>query len=178
MFLHLTSRLRGEVATVQKALVMADGVRNLLTNLRASLLAVPPELSEGADDKSRAEYGLATLLPQEPSKRDWQIYDHCAALTRLYSVYEQFIGELVGEYVRLLPKLYVKYSDLPACVANQHRIGIGHILLNIGEKGPYKDLDEDLIRQTGLSVGLVDVKVCAISADWSALKFVYRLKDR
>ena len=40
------------------------------------------------------------------------------------------------------------------------------------------DLNENLIRETGLANGLVDVKVCAVDADWSGLKFVYRLKDR
>lgn len=40
------------------------------------------------------------------------------------------------------------------------------------------DLTGNLVREDGLGAGLVDVKVCAIDADWSALKFVYRLKDR
>lgn len=40
------------------------------------------------------------------------------------------------------------------------------------------DLKRDYIREFVLSVGLVDVKVCSIDEDWSALKFVYRLKDR
>ncbi len=34
------------------------------------------------------------------------------------------------------------------------------------------------VRNFGLSIGLVDVKVCAISEDWSALKFMYRKEDR
>lgn len=40
------------------------------------------------------------------------------------------------------------------------------------------DLDENVIRQIGLSNGLVDVKVAAIDFTWSGLQFVYRLKDR
>ncbi len=38
----------------------------------------------------------------------------------------------------------------------------------------HKDLDENMIRESGLATGLVDVKVCSVSNDWSALKFVYR----
>jgi hypothetical protein len=34
------------------------------------------------------------------------------------------------------------------------------------------------VRALGLAAGLVDVKVCAVDEDWSALKFVYRLEDR
>lgn len=40
------------------------------------------------------------------------------------------------------------------------------------------DVDENRIRELGLSSGLVDVKVCAVDEVWSGLKFVYRLKDR
>jgi len=36
-------------------------------------------------------------------------------------------------------------------------------------------LTEDLIRNIGLTTGLVDNKVCAIDEDWSGLRFVRRL---
>lgn len=44
--------------------------------------------------------------------------------------------------------------------------------------GVKTDLGENLIRDYGLECGLVDVKVCAIDATWSGLKFVIRLKER
>ena len=40
------------------------------------------------------------------------------------------------------------------------------------------DLNRDMIREYGLSIGLVDVKVAAMDEDWSGLKFVYRKADR
>lgn len=40
------------------------------------------------------------------------------------------------------------------------------------------DLDENVVRDIGLAVGLVDVKVCAVTDVWSGLKFVRRLRDR
>jgi hypothetical protein len=40
------------------------------------------------------------------------------------------------------------------------------------------DLSGDVVRQMGLAIGLVDVKVAAVDAVWSGLKFVYRLADR
>ena len=40
------------------------------------------------------------------------------------------------------------------------------------------DLDENVVRDHGLEVGLVDVKVAAVDAIWSGLKFVRRLADR
>jgi hypothetical protein len=40
------------------------------------------------------------------------------------------------------------------------------------------DLDENAIRAMGLSLDLVDVKVCAVDEVWSGLKFVIPLKFR
>jgi hypothetical protein len=40
------------------------------------------------------------------------------------------------------------------------------------------DLDENIIRELGLAIGLVDVKVAAVDETWSGLKFVYRLENR
>ena len=36
------------------------------------------------------------------------------------------------------------------------------------------DLNENMVRDAGLDVGLVDYKVCAVDADWSGLKFARR----
>jgi hypothetical protein len=44
--------------------------------------------------------------------------------------------------------------------------------------GVKTDLDENVVRNVGLDTGLVDVKVCAIDATWSGLKFVRRVRDR
>ena len=40
------------------------------------------------------------------------------------------------------------------------------------------DLNEDIIRNTALSLGLVDVKVCAVDEKWSGLKIVWRKENR
>ena len=40
------------------------------------------------------------------------------------------------------------------------------------------DLTEDIIRETALKAGLVDVKVCAVDEQWSGLKLVIPVKNR
>ena len=40
------------------------------------------------------------------------------------------------------------------------------------------DLTFDNVQGTGLGAGLVDNKSCAVDANWSAVRFVYRIKDR
>ena len=47
-----------------------------------------------------------------------------------------------------------------------------------GSSGIKTDINRESVRNYFLKLGLVDVKVCAIDAQWSGLKFVYRLKDR
>lgn len=44
--------------------------------------------------------------------------------------------------------------------------------------GVATDLDDNVVRQLGLTKGLVDNKVCAVTDVWSGLRFVVRLKDR
>jgi hypothetical protein len=44
--------------------------------------------------------------------------------------------------------------------------------------GKSTDLTEDVIRGFALGNGLVDIKVCAVSEEWSGLKLVVPLKDR
>ena len=44
--------------------------------------------------------------------------------------------------------------------------------------GLTSDLDENIVRDLGLELGFVDVKVAAIDDTWSGLKFVRRLADR
>jgi hypothetical protein len=40
------------------------------------------------------------------------------------------------------------------------------------------DLTENVVRELGLPLGLVDVKVCAVNEVWSGLKFVRRVSER
>jgi hypothetical protein len=44
--------------------------------------------------------------------------------------------------------------------------------------GVATDVDENVVRSAGLSIGLVDVKICAVDETWSGLKFVIPLRDR
>ena len=40
------------------------------------------------------------------------------------------------------------------------------------------DLTEDVLREVGLPIGLVDNKVCAVTDVWSGLRFVWRRENR
>lgn len=44
--------------------------------------------------------------------------------------------------------------------------------------GVSTDVDENIVRDSGLCAGLVDIKVCAVAEVWSGLKFVIPVKNR
>jgi hypothetical protein len=44
--------------------------------------------------------------------------------------------------------------------------------------GVATDLTDNVVRETALPLGLVDIKVCAIDETWSALKFVIPREQR
>jgi hypothetical protein len=44
--------------------------------------------------------------------------------------------------------------------------------------GMSSEVTEDIIRDTALALGLVDVKVCAVTEEWSGLKLVIRVENR
>ena len=69
-------------------------------------------------------------------------------------------------------------KDFPALAAKLEANGMLWIAWPKKTSGRLTDLNENLVRDTGLGFGLVDVKVCAIDETWSGLKFVIRLKDR
>ena len=67
---------------------------------------------------------------------------------------------------------------LPTLKRHLSKTGLAWISWPKKASGVPTDLDGNVVRRLGLGTGLVDVKVCAVDADWSGLKFVYRLKDR
>src|SRR5262249_15976496 len=69
-------------------------------------------------------------------------------------------------------------EDFPALAGKLEPNGMLWVAWPKKGSGRQTDLDENIVRDTGLGCGLVDVKVCAVVETWSGLKFVIRLKDR
>lgn len=74
-----------------------------------------------------------------PNFLDWRIFDHCAAVSRLYAIYEQFVTDVVAAWLQALPLLYPAYADLPVTIRNEHRAGTGRIINDAG-KGRFQHL--------------------------------------
>lgn len=67
---------------------------------------------------------------------------------------------------------------LKACIPAMKQNGMLWICWPKKASGTQTDLNGNSVRETGLKKGLVDIKVCAINAIWSGLKFVFPSKDR
>jgi len=69
-------------------------------------------------------------------------------------------------------------DDIPAAARALAPAGMLWIAWPKKSSGVVTDLNENLVRDTGLGVGLVDIKVCAVTDVWSGLKFVIPVKNR
>jgi hypothetical protein len=74
--------------------------------------------------------------------------------------------------------LKVLASHLPALIAKLPSAGVLWIAWPKLASGVATDLRENVVRDTLLPTGLVDIKVCSVNDTYSGLKFVRRLKDR
>lgn len=132
-----------------------------------------------------------TPLPRKLGVKD----EHTVFLDRLPAEVE--LGDLgAAHVVRRLPAtadvtltFHTAYADLaarlPTLIERTSTAGMiwvcwpkkaAHRALR--EQGIEVDLDENRVRDLGLSLGVVDVKVAAVDDTWSGLKFVRRLADR
>ncbi len=63
-----------------------------------------------------------------PTSVECRRHNHCASVTSLYSLFEQFVFELMEAWLNELPRLYPQYSSLPEQLRNSYRQGVGQIL--------------------------------------------------
>ena len=83
------------------------------------------------------------------------------------------------DFIHFFPKSTTELEQLlPRIKKEIKKEGMIWISWYKSSSGKMSDLSENFIRDTALANGLVDTKVCAIDADWSGLKLVFRLKDR
>ena len=68
--------------------------------------------------------------------------------------------------------------EMPATVKALAPSGMLWVAWPKKSSGIASDLDGNIVRDVGLSAGVVDIKVCAVTDVWSGLKFVIRVKDR
>ena len=117
MFDELLNTVSVDIATV-RAIIQTNEKLRIIIFSDAS--ATKPELLENAEFNS--------LLKVIPNQRNWQVYDHCAVVTRLYAIYEKFVKNLISDWLALLPDLVPNYSNLEQSIQQTHQQGVGRLL--------------------------------------------------
>lgn len=123
MFQEILETVSKDISTVRNIIKTNENLRELLSQTKF--------IDELAF--------LASLKENIPNSREWRIYEHCAAVTRLYAIYESFVEDLVRDWLAILPTIYPNYLDLDERIRNTHQIGVGQLLINL-HKNRYQHL--------------------------------------
>jgi hypothetical protein len=137
---------------IEKASVKISTVRAIIkTNHRLREIVFRDSLNK---QKLAKNPEFAALIAVIPSEKEWEIYDRSAVVTRLYAIYERFVEDLISDWLRRMPDLVPRYSDLGEKIQNTHREGIGRLLIDI-KKNRFQHLSVEKVVQ-GLSCGITD----------------------
>ena len=91
----------------------------------------------------------------------------------------EYRSEQIADFIHLFvndPKILL--NELPKLKNRMAKNGMFWISWPKKSSKVPTEVDEALVRKSGLEAGLVDIKICAVDEIWSGLKFVYRVKDR
>jgi hypothetical protein len=140
--------------------------------------------SKAAPSKQTAGYSGTPLVKKLGMKAGQRVIfvnepPHFQSLLIETPVLGKSDGKSPTDYVHLFVKTK---SELKALLRNAKK-GLaqdGMIWVSWPKKrsGISSDISENVIRDFALSLGLVDVKVCAIDETWSGLKLVIRRENR
>jgi hypothetical protein len=82
-------------------------------------------------------------------------------------------------FIHLFTRKFSEYHTLlPLLKGEVEQNGMIWVSWPKKSSGITSDVSEDLIRNYALETGLVDIKVCSVNEEWSALKLVIPLKQR
>ncbi|NEP46575.1 MAG: hypothetical protein F6K35_48230, partial [Okeania sp. SIO2H7] len=91
MFEDILNETRENIATTRAV---------ILTNNKLRIIAFAQENESVKQLKNNEQ--IRELLEGVPSRIKWEEYEHCGVVTRLYSIYESFVENLIAEWLKLL----------------------------------------------------------------------------
>ncbi|MEM8828085.1 MAG: MAE_28990/MAE_18760 family HEPN-like nuclease [Cyanobacteria bacterium P01_G01_bin.19] len=142
MFQELLSKAKANIITVRSIIKTNENLRRIISSR-------PDKQFQKSNDYLKL---LKEIKQDVPEMTEWRIYDHCAAVTKLYAIYENFVEDSIREWLGSLPQLYLNYTDLDERVRNTHKVGVGRLLLDLN-KNRYEHLAiEDVV--SGLYSGI------------------------
>jgi len=142
VFQELLSKAKNNIFTVRSIIKTNE-------NLRRIISSSADKQFQKSDDYLKI---IKEIKQDVPEMTEWRIYDHCAAVTKLYAIYENFVEDLIRDWLGSLPQLCLNYTDLDERIRNTHKLGVGRLLLDLN-KNRYEHLAiEDVV--SGLYLGI------------------------
>ena len=146
MFQQLLQQAKDNISTVRAIIKTNENIRIILLNENKITQTTSEDYIKIID----------TLKKDIPKTKEWRIYDHCAAVTKLYAIYENFVEDLIRDWLNLLPELFLNYDDLEERIRTTHQFGVGKLLLDLN-KNRYEHLSiKEVINGLYLGVNNTD----------------------
>lgn len=116
MYTAFLERTQQSIEALKQHLATSEAMRSAIQNNSLSCGGGPPC------------FNLPSLLSASaPDRLEWRKIDHCAAVTRIYAIYEQFAHEMIREHLALAQS-HLAFPDLPNELIKSYRNGIATIL--------------------------------------------------
>jgi len=112
------ARLNSGVEGVCAFLNVNQAARELTSRF---LVGLEPSVLEGY---------VEALREVAPPSTSWRIYDHCAAMSRIYALFEQFCESILADWIDFRV-LNVAFNSLPAKLQDSYAAGFASILSDI-----------------------------------------------
>ena len=134
IFQEILQQAENNILTVRSVIKTNENIRQVVFGAKNTI-------QESVD----CEQLLNLIQKDIPKPRDWRIYDHCAAVTKLYAIYENFVEDLIRDWLVLLPEICPDYLDLEERIRKTHQIGTGRLLIDLNKKRYEHLLLEDVV---------------------------------
>ena len=120
MFRTALERLEAGIGEVVAYATTNDSIRAQLGDM--------PEMGTPTSVEAR----LLQVAAKVPASAQWKVMDHCAAIGRLYALYEQYAESVLSDWLSFR-RQDLKFSELPEELQGSYRIGFAEVLGSLSE---------------------------------------------
>ena len=170
--------LRGELRKripflkMQGVKAVGDELRFTFEGKPAALLLGPAVSAKWAEAVLKPPPSLAKKLGISPETTVWMIGPVDGSALKAALAEAKSVSRRTGNLILARVDTPADLHSTLLRAADQLSAGIP--IWFIYRKGPGHPLNENLVRTTALATGIVDTKVAAVSAEFSALRFIQR----
>ena len=105
------------------------------------------------------EHDLSVIASAAPTQNDWRVSDHTASVSRIYALYEQFVEELLAQWIEFRSK-ETEFGNLPDGMKVSYEQGFASMLTLAGD-GRFEHLSKEamIVEQAKAYSGGLDYRM-------------------